>query len=80
MDHAHHAHRHGHDRPGRTPVSWAAAATATLHCLTGCAIGEVLGIVIGTALGWGSGGTVGLAVRVALAARCSGVRRARRGE
>ena len=37
MDHAHHTHRHGHDRPGRTPVSWAAAATATLHCLTGCA-------------------------------------------
>ena len=28
------------------------AFSATLHCLTGCAIGEVLGIVIGTALGW----------------------------
>jgi hypothetical protein len=26
--------------------------SATLHCLTGCAIGEVLGLVIGTALGW----------------------------
>ena len=27
------------------------AISATLHCLTGCAIGEVLGMVIGTALG-----------------------------
>ena len=27
------------------------AFSATLHCLTGCAIGEVLGMVIGTALG-----------------------------
>ena len=31
------------------------AVSATLHCLTGCAIGEVLGMVIGTALGWGNG-------------------------
>jgi len=30
------------------------AATATTHCLTGCAIGEVAGMVIATALGWGS--------------------------
>jgi len=28
------------------------ALSATIHCLTGCAIGEVLGMVIGTALGW----------------------------
>ena len=28
------------------------AVSATLHCLTGCAIGEVLGMVVGTALGW----------------------------
>lgn len=27
------------------------AVSATLHCLTGCAIGEVLGLVIGTAYG-----------------------------
>jgi hypothetical protein len=32
-----------------TPKSWAIAAQATLHCLTGCAIGEVLGMIIGTA-------------------------------
>src|SRR5690349_24699529 len=28
------------------------AWSATVHCLTGCAIGEVLGLVIATALGW----------------------------
>ena len=30
------------------------AISATLHCLTGCAIGEVLGMVLTTALGWGN--------------------------
>ena len=37
------------------------AISATLHCLTGCAIGEVLGMVIGTALGWDNWPTVALA-------------------
>jgi hypothetical protein len=41
------------------------AWSATLHCLTGCAIGEVLGMVIGTALGWGAAATVALAVALA---------------
>jgi hypothetical protein len=41
------------------------AISATLHCLTGCAIGEVLGMVIGTALGWGDLKTVALAVVLA---------------
>ncbi|SDN10691.1 protein of unknown function [Geodermatophilus siccatus] len=41
------------------------AMTATLHCLTGCAIGEVLGMVIGTALGWSDGPTIALAVALA---------------
>jgi hypothetical protein len=41
------------------------AISATLHCLTGCAIGEVLGIVIGTALGWGDFATIALAVGLA---------------
>ena len=40
-------------------------SSATLHCLTGCAIGEVLGMVIGTALGFSSLGTVALAVSLA---------------
>jgi Domain of unknown function (DUF4396) len=41
------------------------AFSATLHCLTGCAIGEVLGMVIGTALGWGNFATIALAVVLA---------------
>jgi hypothetical protein len=41
------------------------ALSATLHCLTGCAIGEVLGMVIGTALGWGNVATIVLAVVLA---------------
>jgi hypothetical protein len=41
------------------------AITATLHCLTGCAIGEVLGMIIGTALGWGDWPTIALAVALA---------------
>jgi hypothetical protein len=41
------------------------AISATLHCLTGCAIGEVSGMVIGTALGFSDWGTVALAVALA---------------
>jgi hypothetical protein len=41
------------------------AFSATVHCLTGCAIGEVLGMVIGTALGWGDFETIVLAVVLA---------------
>jgi Domain of unknown function (DUF4396) len=43
------------------------ALSATVHCLTGCAIGEVLGMAIGTWLGWGTGATIGLAVTLAFA-------------
>ncbi|GAA1346864.1 DUF4396 domain-containing protein [Saccharothrix algeriensis] len=45
--------------------SWKTAVSATLHCLTGCAIGEVLGMVVGTALGLSNWGTVALAVALA---------------
>ena len=43
----------------------AVAISATLHCLTGCAIGEILGMAIGTALGFSDWGTVALAVALA---------------
>ncbi|WP_243840010.1 DUF4396 domain-containing protein [Rathayibacter sp. PhB151] len=48
-------------------TSWRTAATATLHCLTGCAIGEVLGMVLGTALGLHNLGTVVLSLVLAFA-------------
>jgi len=41
------------------------AFSATVHCLTGCAIGEVLGMIIGTALGWSDLATIVLAVLLA---------------
>lgn len=41
------------------------AVSATLHCLTGCAIGEVLGLVIGTVIGLSTMTTILLAVSLA---------------
>ena len=41
------------------------AFSATVHCLTGCAIGEVLGMVIGTGLGWDDLPTIALSVTLA---------------
>ncbi|GIE96156.1 DUF4396 domain-containing protein [Paractinoplanes rishiriensis] len=41
------------------------AVSATLHCLTGCAIGEVLGMVISTALGWHDAASILLAIALA---------------
>jgi len=41
------------------------AASATLHCLTGCAIGEVIGLMVGTALGLGNAGTIPLSIVLA---------------
>lgn len=43
----------------------AVALSATLHCLTGCAIGEVAGMAIGTALGFSDLATIALAVALA---------------
>ena len=41
------------------------AASATLHCLTGCAIGEIMGMLIGTAAGFSPGLTIALSVALA---------------
>jgi hypothetical protein len=41
---------------------WRAAASVTLHCLSGCAIGELLGLAIGVGLGWTPRLSVTLAV------------------
>ncbi len=41
------------------------AASATLHCLTGCAIGEVLGLAIGTTAGLSDPQTIALAIALA---------------
>jgi hypothetical protein len=42
-----------------------AAVSATVHCLTGCAIGEILGMVISTALGWHNVASIVLSIVLA---------------
>ncbi|GAA1129056.1 DUF4396 domain-containing protein [Nocardioides aquiterrae] len=41
------------------------AVSATLHCLTGCAIGEIVGMLVGTAAGLANGATVAISVVLA---------------
>ena len=45
----------------------AMAASATLHCLTGCAIGEILGLVVGTAAGLSNAVTIAQSIALAFA-------------
>jgi hypothetical protein len=45
--------------------SWRNATSATLHCLTGCAIGEVLGLVLATWWGWSNLPSILLAIVLA---------------
>jgi P-type Cu+ transporter len=59
------AHSHHHDMPTSGRALTRVAASATLHCLTGCAIGEVAGMAIGTALGFSDLGTIALAIALA---------------
>ena len=63
-DHAGHDHHH-HEMPTEGRELTGVAISATLHCLTGCAIGEVTGMIVGTALGFSNLGTVALAVGLA---------------
>ncbi|MFD4190710.1 DUF4396 domain-containing protein [Amycolatopsis thermoflava] len=63
--HAGHADHGDEHHAGHHQATWGMAASATLHCLTGCAIGEILGMVIGTALGWHAVPTIILAVALA---------------
>jgi hypothetical protein len=58
-------HAHTHELPTSGAALNAVALSATLHCLTGCAIGEVLGMIVGTALGLSDLGTIALAVVLA---------------
>jgi hypothetical protein len=63
-----HAHNHDdralehHDMTGNVN---AMAASATLHCLTGCAIGEIAGLVMGTALALSNTATIAISVALA---------------
>jgi hypothetical protein len=59
-----HAHHH-HEMPIEGAALTAVAISATLHCLTGCALGEIAGMAIGTAVGFSNLGTVVLAIALA---------------
>ena len=61
---------HPHGRSARAPRGRALdrlAWSATVHCLSGCAIGEVLGMVIGTAAGFSNTATIAVSVLLAFA-------------
>src|ERR687891_713003 len=60
-----HAHEHHHALPTSGRALDAVALSATLHCLTGCALGEVAGMIIGTALDFSNFATIALAVALA---------------
>jgi hypothetical protein len=59
------AHEHHHELPRGGRALDLVALSATLHCLTGCAIGEIAGMVIGTAIGLSNWGTVVLSIALA---------------
>jgi len=52
-----------HDHAGSR--GWSTAVSATLHCLTGCAIGEILGMVIATALGLSNAPSIVISILLA---------------
>lgn len=66
-EHDHHAHHMHHETEPTQPDANLnkMAASATLHCLTGCALGEITGLVIGTVLDWNTASTIILAVVLA---------------
>jgi hypothetical protein len=60
-----HDHDHDHSMPASGSALTGVAISATLHCLTGCAIGEIAGMAIGTAAGFSNGATVVLSIALA---------------
>jgi hypothetical protein len=57
---------HGADHgPGSAGGGWSPAVSATLHCLTGCAIGEILGMVIATVLALGNASSIAISIALA---------------
>jgi NhaP-type Na+/H+ or K+/H+ antiporter len=55
------SHTHRHQERSLNALAF----SATVHCLTGCAIGEVLGMIIGTALEWSDLATIAISIALA---------------
>jgi hypothetical protein len=64
MEAASHQHDH-HAMPSSGRELTGVAISATLHCLTGCAIGEIAGMAIATAFGWSNGPTIVISIVLA---------------
>jgi Domain of unknown function (DUF4396) len=58
-------HHHSHELPASGSALSAVALSATLHCLTGCALGEIVGMIIATATGMSNAASIGLAILLA---------------
>jgi hypothetical protein len=56
---------HHHEIPSSGRALDGVALSATLHCLTGCALGEIAGMAVGTALGLSNLATILLAILLA---------------
>jgi hypothetical protein len=67
--HAHHAVAHSHHahHAGAATSPAGLATSATIHCLTGCAIGELIGLAIGVTLGLNPWATMALATALGFA-------------
>jgi hypothetical protein len=61
---AHARHHHG-ALPTHGRALDSVALSATLHCLTGCALGEIVGMIIATALGFGNAASIVISIALA---------------
>jgi hypothetical protein len=59
-----HEHHEGHSVADDGDLT-RTAISATVHCLTGCAIGEVSGLALATALGWSNGASIAASIVLA---------------
>ncbi len=64
QDYGHNQHHDSHDHHMGGGTN-AMALSATLHCLTGCAIGEIVGLIVGTAFGFSNWATIALSIALA---------------
>jgi Domain of unknown function (DUF4396) len=61
------AHHHHHEMPTSGRALDGVALSATLHCLTGCALGEIVGMIIAAALGFSNASSVVISIVLAFA-------------
>lgn len=60
-----HQHGHNHEHSDQDMNANNMAVSATLHCITGCAIGEITGLIIGSIIGLSTGANIVLAIALA---------------